>query len=77
MTPDKPWHAQVYKTGGYWRWDVRSPGLRSTGERETWREAYDTAVAELGLMRAAATGEVTPRGLRGPGVLVRHLQGDR
>jgi hypothetical protein len=41
------WCARVWKQDGRWHWDVRSPGLRSTGERASWREAYDAALAEL------------------------------
>lgn len=70
------WSVQLWEDeDGCWHWDVRSPGLRSTGQRETWREACDTAQAEMTELRAAA--EEASGGLRGPGVLVRHLQGDR
>ena len=54
---DARWSIQVWEgEDGYWHWDVRSPGLRSTGERETWREAYGMAQAEMTDMRASAEG---------------------
>lgn len=39
---------------GSWHWDVRVPGLRSTGERVTWPEAFGAAWAEM--------AHVQPRG---------------
>jgi hypothetical protein len=56
------WHVQVWEDeGGYWHWDVRSPGLRSTGERLTAEEAFEAARTELELMRG--TAGVTSSGL--------------
>lgn len=49
------WHAQVWADeDGFWHWDVRAPGLRSTGERDTAGEAFAMAQSELEEMRSAA-----------------------
>jgi hypothetical protein len=43
--------ARVWRgSPGYWMWDVRHNGMRSTGGRTTWREAYDVALDELAWM---------------------------
>jgi hypothetical protein len=44
--PGRVWRA----ADGFWHWDVRLNGMRSTGGRATWREAYDTALYELAWM---------------------------
>jgi len=49
------WHVQVWADeDGFWHWDVRSPLLRSTGERLTPDEAFAMAQSELEEMRSAA-----------------------
>lgn len=50
MSRGKAWQARVYKDDGYWWWDVSFGGMRSTGGRPTWREAFDAASSELAWM---------------------------
>lgn len=40
---------------GAWCYDVRSEGLRSTGEREKWEQALAEVLDELASRRAART----------------------
>jgi hypothetical protein len=47
----KPWRARVWRSEpGRWLWDVSLNGMRSTGGRNTWREAFDIALDELNWM---------------------------
>jgi hypothetical protein len=56
MQLNTPWSALVWDDGDCWRWDVRGAGLRSTGQRPTWDEAWEAARAEMATLRSGGEG---------------------